>query len=142
MKYLLLICLLYAVISVKTGEWKKGSFKEGDSGIDGAVKKAFQLYKAGNPKADRNSLRLLTIYRMTLNETNYRISFIDLNNILRVIQEYIIAGPPSVDNDRNQEFKFVNKAVYRPIRGPVTISATILLGIKNALSSSFSLSFK
>ena len=134
MKYFLFICLLYTVISVKTVEWEKGSFKEDDLGIDRAFKKAFQLYKEGNPNADRNSLRLLTIYRMTLNVTYYRMSFIDLNNKLNVIQEYIITGPPSVDN-RNQEFKFFNKTTYKPVRGDVTIKDTILSGINNALSS-------
>ena len=91
MKYLLLICLLYTVLSARLTQMDKVPIKELElTKVDETFKKAVEL---DNPNADISSLKLLNVYKDTDKENNYHMSFIDTSNKLNVIQEYIITDP-------------------------------------------------
>ncbi len=105
MKYLLLICLLYTVLSAKVTQMDKVPLEELELiEIDETFKKAVEL---DNPTADIDSLKLLNVYKDTVKANNYRMRFIDTNNKMNVVQEYVITDPSTPPE----------KKTYKPKRG-------------------------
>ena len=121
MKYLLLICLLYTVLSAIVKQMDKVPIKELElTKVDETFKKAVEL---DNPNADISSLKLLNVYKDTVIENNYRMSFIDTNNKIKAVQEYLITDsstPPQ-------------KKTYLPTVG-FNVKPKILTKIKNLIS--------
>ena len=121
MKYLLLICLLYTVLSARLTQMDKVPIKELElTKVDETFKKAVKL---DNPKADINSLKLLNVYKDTNKANNYRMRFIDTNNKMNVVQEYVITDPSTPPQ----------KKTYLPIKG-AKIKDNIRTEIENVMS--------
>ena len=110
--YIFYLCITISNTALPGG-WKKGSFRENDLGIDGAFKKAFEIYSKDNPNANIDYTQRLTIYRQTVNGINYRMCFIDLKSTLNVVQEYIISGPPFNQQSREPNFNFFEKNTFK-----------------------------
>ena len=110
-----ILFLNYIIISSSAllGGWKKGSFKENDYFIDGAFKKAFEIYKAYNQNSDIDYLQRLTLYRQMSTGINYRMCFIDLKSDLNVVHEYIITGPNGLGDDRIIRFNLFERNTYK-----------------------------
>ena len=106
-------CCIIISFSALSGGWKKGSFRENDAGIDGAFRKAFEIYSKENPNSNIDHIQRLTIYRQVVNGINYRMCFIDLKSNLNVVQEYIISGPPFGQNNREPYFNFFEKNTFK-----------------------------
>ena len=121
MKYLLLICLLYTVLSAKVTQMDKVPLEELELvEVDETFKKAVEL---DNPTADIDSLKLLNVYKDTVKANNYRMRFIDTNNKMNVVQEYVITDPSIAPE----------KKKYLPKRG-ASIKPAIRTHIENTLS--------
>ena len=105
MKYLLLICLLYTVLSAKVTQMDKVPLTELELvEVDETFKKAVEL---DNPTADIDSLKLLKVYKDTDKKNSYRMRFVDKSNKLNVVQEYVITDPSTPPE----------KKTYKPKRG-------------------------
>ena len=105
MKYLLLICLLYTVLSAKVTQMDKVPLEELELvEVDETFKKAVEL---DNPTADIDSLKLLKVYKDTDKKNSYRMRFVDKSNKLNVVQEYMITDPSIAPE----------KKTYKPKRG-------------------------
>ncbi len=108
MKYLLLICLLYTVLSIRitrVTQDDKVPLKDLELvEVDETFKKAVEL---DNPKADIDSLKLLKVYKDTDKKNSYRMRFVDKSNKLNVVQEYVITDPSTPPE----------KKTYKPKRG-------------------------
>ena len=121
MKYLLLICLLYTVLSIRiTRVTQDDKVPLKDLEVDETFKKAVEL---DNPTADIDSLKLLNVYKDTVKTNNYRMRFIDTNNKMNVVQEYVITDPSTAPQ----------KKTYLPIKG-ATIKPAVRTRIENTLS--------
>ena len=119
MKSLLLILLfsLFIISNSILGGWKKGSYRENDIGIDRAFKKAFEIHSIFWPNSDIDFTNRLTIYRQYANGINYLMCFIDLKKNLNVVHEYIINGPPFSSENRNPNFEFIERNIFKPKKG-------------------------
>ena len=121
MKYLLLICLLYTVLSIRiTRVTQDDKVPLKDLEVDETFKKAVEL---DNPTADIDSLKLLNVYKDTVKANNYRMRFIDTNNKMNVVQEYVITDPSTAPE----------KKTYLPKRG-ASIKPAVRTHIENTLS--------
>ena len=114
MKSLLFLVLLsfYLTASATLGGWKKGSFKEDDLYIDGAFRKAFEIYQKDHPNSDIDYTQRLTLYRQVVNGINFKMCFIDLKSDLNEVHEYSINKPPT-GNDREIKFNFFEKKSFK-----------------------------
>ena len=130
-----LSCLIVISSSALSGGWKKGSFRENDVNLDGAFRKAFEIYSKENPKADIDYTQRLTLYRQVVNGINFKMCFIDLKSNLNEIHEYIINNPPtpSSNGERDLVFNFFDKKDYQVKNDLISVNDARYPRIQNTL---------
>ena len=134
MKSLLFLVLLsfYLTASAPLGGWKKGSFKENDLYIDGAFRKAFEIYQQDHPNSDIDYTQRLTLYRQVVNGINFKMCFIDLKSDVNEVHEYSINKPPT-GNDREIKFNFFEKKTFKSKSEIVQMNDSRFPRIQNTL---------
>ena len=131
--FFLLSCLIVISPSALSGGWKKGSFRENDVNLDGAFKKAFEIYSKENPNSDIDYVQRLTIYRQVVNGINYKMCFIDEKSDLNVVQEYVISGQPFGSNEKEPNFRFFEKNTFKAKSETIQVSDKRYPRIQNTL---------
>ena len=131
--FILLSCYIAISFSSLSGGWQKGSFKENDANLDGAFRKAFEIYSKENPNSNIDYIQRLTIYLQIVNGINYKMCFIDEKSDLNVVQEYVISGQPFGSNEKEPNFRFFEKNTFKAKSETIQVSDKRYPRIQNTL---------
>ena len=105
----LIFFLLLSHIQFSHSEWTKISLRSNNASVEGAFKKAFEIYTKNNVDSDINFLEKLSVYIQINDGLDYKLYFVDLKNKKHIVNEYLINSPPKINTKKELEYEYQEK---------------------------------